>query len=231
MKKTSSEIKVRLVEDEAERQQVYRLRYQTFYEENGWTPDGIDHENRILTDSLDERGYIFAAFDGEQVVGTMRANFGADGDLGEWTAHYKLEQFGQYFPEYIGIATRVAVAPEYRCLQVFSALGLAIVRLGYERKLEFAFLSGPLRQAKLYQRFGWQHYIPPFELPGYCKAVSLCFVFSDIEYLHSINSRVLGVASEYLHTPEAVAFFHQVVAHGVQLHNVLEFQEGSACNQ
>lgn len=63
---------------EAEREAIYRLRYEIYVEEMNIFGDGADHAQRRLEDANDATARLmYAAIDGE-VVGSMRLNFGAD---------------------------------------------------------------------------------------------------------------------------------------------------------
>ena len=58
----------------AEREAVYRLRYEVYVEERGAYKDVADHKNRLLSDALDPTGRLLYGKVGEEVVGSLRLN-------------------------------------------------------------------------------------------------------------------------------------------------------------
>ncbi|MBA2653492.1 MAG: GNAT family N-acetyltransferase [Gammaproteobacteria bacterium] len=65
------DIKVRLVTDPQELEEVYRFRYKVLIDINRF-PDSMNHETKQLEDSVDKKSYILAAFDNDKMVGTLR---------------------------------------------------------------------------------------------------------------------------------------------------------------
>src|SRR5215471_12576849 len=72
------EVVIKLAETAAEREQIYGLRYQTYVAEFPEFSSVADHVRRRLTDEHDEHSWLLSAYEGEQLVGTMRLTFGAD---------------------------------------------------------------------------------------------------------------------------------------------------------
>ena len=72
-------IRVARAETDDEQEAVYRFRYSVYVEEMGRYQESADHEGRRLVEPEDEHGWIFFACDGDDVVGTARLSWGADG--------------------------------------------------------------------------------------------------------------------------------------------------------
>jgi hypothetical protein len=66
------EVVIKLAETTEEREQVFRLRYETYVVEMHAFSAAADHAARRLTEALDERSELLIACAGGQVVGTMR---------------------------------------------------------------------------------------------------------------------------------------------------------------
>lgn len=108
-------IHVAQAETEDEKEAVYRFRYSVYVEEMGRYQHSADHRGRRLVEPEDERGWIFFARDGDDVVGTARLNWGADGFSPRQVDEYSLTPFlEQLAPGMLAVGERVMVMPQYR---------------------------------------------------------------------------------------------------------------------
>lgn len=83
-------LKIALTQKELE--EVYLFRYDVYVTEMKRTPFHADYERRILRQPLDDVGINFAAYDGPQICGVVRNNFGADGSFGSFREFYDLDE-------------------------------------------------------------------------------------------------------------------------------------------
>src|SRR5882757_8136585 len=78
MLKRSSNIPIRVADCEQTRRAIYKFRYKIYIEEMGKPYRNADHENRLLTDELDENATLLYAEESGEIVGTTRINWGSD---------------------------------------------------------------------------------------------------------------------------------------------------------
>ena len=108
-------ILVARAETDDEQEAVYRLRYSVYVEEMGRYQETADHEGRRLVEPEDEHGWIFFARDGDDVVGTARLSWGADGFSPRQIDEYSLAPFLEQVPvRMLAVGERVMVMAKYR---------------------------------------------------------------------------------------------------------------------
>jgi hypothetical protein len=109
----SARPKVKIVDDEATLIRVCRFRYHTYINELGTAYGQIDLGNGILRDELDDFGVTFYAEHKGEIIGTMRLNFGADGEFDEyWFECYQLADFPDL--KKVCLASKMMIAPQWR---------------------------------------------------------------------------------------------------------------------
>ena len=98
-----------------EKEAVYRFRYSVYVEEMGRYQGSADHAGRRLVEPEDERSWIFSAREGDDVVGTARLSWGANGFSDRQVEEYSLAPFLDELPHrYLAIGERVMVTPSHR---------------------------------------------------------------------------------------------------------------------
>jgi hypothetical protein len=102
-------------ETEDDKEAVYRFRYSVYVEEMGRYQQTADHVGRRLVEAEDEQAWIFFARDGDDVVGTARLSWGADGFSIRQVDEYSLTPFlAELAPSMLAVGERVMVMPKYR---------------------------------------------------------------------------------------------------------------------
>jgi hypothetical protein len=71
-------VALRFAETDADREAIYRLRYEIYVEDMGYTPPGVDHRNRRLASPLERPTRRLMAEDDDTLVGTLQFNWGAE---------------------------------------------------------------------------------------------------------------------------------------------------------
>lgn len=107
---------VRTATTEADRAAVYRLRYELYVEEQGLFGDTADHERRWLRDAMDDEATLLVAYEGTEVVGTVRLLHGGDGRIDAETRHtFDLDAFADVLDERdIIVTSRMLVRAQHR---------------------------------------------------------------------------------------------------------------------
>lgn len=108
-------IHVARAETDDEKEAVYRFRYSVYVEEMGRYQHSADHAGRRLVEPEDDDGWIFFARDGDDIVGTARLSWGADGFSPRQVEEYSLTPFLEQLPSgMLAVGERVMVMPQYR---------------------------------------------------------------------------------------------------------------------
>jgi hypothetical protein len=116
-------LEVHVATTEAEREAVFRFRYDVYVEEMGRYRAIADHEHRRLADPEDDHSWIiYGAVDGE-VVGTTRLTWGGCGFSARQIEQYQLAPFVAELPaERLQVGERTMISPRWRGTDLFSAL-------------------------------------------------------------------------------------------------------------
>ena len=106
---------VGLAETAEEKEAVYRFRYSVYVEEMGRYQESADHGGRRLVEAEDAHSWSFYAREGDEVVGTARLSWGAQGFSDRQIEEYSLVPFLDELPhEYLAIGERIMVTPSLR---------------------------------------------------------------------------------------------------------------------
>jgi predicted GNAT family N-acyltransferase len=194
----SQEVTVRVAASAAEREAVYRLRYEVYVEELRMFGGVADHAARRLTDPHDERSrLLLATVDGEP-VGTLRLTWGGDGAFSEeFVETYALDRFAAVVPpERVLVGTRFMVPVDHRGGMVPFRLIEAATRFGVEHQVEVALVDCQPHLIRMYLRLGFRSYCPTYNDPQMALMVPLALVVRDLAHLDRVRSplRACGLA-------------------------------------
>ncbi len=146
-------IEIRLVSSKADLEAVAQFRYQIYCQELGYDKHRADVERKMLFDSLDNRSCVFAAYRGEEIVGTGRMSEVIREDE-EYFASLHLDRcvkrFGKVF-----LATKFMVKPEFRKTSLFFQIA--------SKCYEYSTILG----AKAFVVFCYDHLCPTFQKLGF----------------------------------------------------------------
>ncbi|QTC42561.1 aminotransferase class V-fold PLP-dependent enzyme [Bacillus sp. V3] len=147
----------KIADNPKELQQINQLNYQTFVNE---IPQHEENEEKLLVDKFhDENTYIIAK-NHEEIVGMIAVRAKRPFSLDN-----KIPNLNQFIPsgsEPCEVRL-LSVKDEYRSTRVFYGLCKRLVQLCLEEGYDLAFISGTVRQLKLYKRIG---FIPFASLVG-----------------------------------------------------------------
>lgn len=197
-----SEIVVRLAETEAEKEAIYRLRYEVYIEEmgGGARHREADPAGRQLRDGLDEHAYHFYVRSGGAVVACARLNLRRDGPL-ECEEQVEMARFAPAFPDRVSMSSRLVLHAGLRGSHVLRQIVRAMYKFGREQQVQFDFIDCHPRLLPLYSRLGYRIYRPGFKHPKYVYVIPMVLVVDDVDYLQQVNSPFLSLARR--HPPSA----------------------------
>ncbi len=183
-----------LVEDQAEREEIFALRYEIYVREMGKSPPEADHQNGWIRDDFDltARLYGLKSENGE-IVGTLRFNLLKDvndpeGQLSRLSLKSLLSLLQV---EQISVTSRLMLKPSWRGGGVLGLLlnecyGYA-VSLGI--RADICHVKPGL--VELYEQMGYRRFCPGFNLDGVGYQVPMVLALLDRDHLKRSRSPLL----------------------------------------
>jgi CRP-like cAMP-binding protein/N-acyl-L-homoserine lactone synthetase len=183
---------------EAEKEEIYRLRYQVYIEEmdGAGRHTEADTSQRRMRDDLDDQGLQFYIRQKGEVVGCVRVNLRRDGPW-ECEDRFELEKFAPAYPSKIMMASRFAMHPRARGSALMMQLSCAVFQYCCEKEQHFMFLDCHPKLLPLYSRFGFRMYRAGFKHPKYTYVIPMVFANGDVEHLERIKSPLAGILGRY----------------------------------
>ena len=141
--------------------------------------------------AVDRRGRVWLALDGDVAAGTIRASYGADGDLAEHLNPYGLAPILDVVgAARIVVYDRFEVLPRYRS----SLAALLLMKVAAEdtlrRGIDIAVYACEPDSVSYYESLGFRCYRPPHARPNHEKPVPLLLVYSDRAHLAAVDSPI-----------------------------------------
>jgi len=192
---------IHLAETDAEKEAVYRLRYDIYVEEMGRFGGIADHQGRRLVEPEDATARIFygAEPDG-RVVATMRLSWGGDAPFSERLIQsYQLAPFlKEMGPERIAIGERGMVTPRLRGSDIYRQVGLCSRSFASEKRIELIFGACEPHLLSLYVGQGWRTFSKQnINSPEVGFAIPIVTVVEDVPYLRWIGSPSAATAKDW----------------------------------
>jgi predicted GNAT family N-acyltransferase len=197
-KRADASPRVIIATTEAEKEEIYRLRYEVYIEEmdGAQRHTEVDTSQRRMRDDLDDQGVQFYIRQKGAVVGCVRVNFRRDGPW-ECEDRFELEKFAPAYPSQIVMASRFAMHPSARGSALMKQLSGAVFQFCCEQEQRFVFLDCHPKLLPLYSRFGFRMYRAGFKHPKYTYVIPMVFANGDLEHLDRIKSPLAAIIRHY----------------------------------
>ncbi len=190
---------IKMATTDAERDAIYRLRYEVYVEEMQIFGAAADHERRMLIDPNDADAHLMYATVDDEFVGTLRLNLGKDTPYStEFEQTYNFDRFRPTTAtEEMMVLTRFMVKEAYRGTPIAFQMIAEVARIGLQEDVEIAFCDCQPHLIRYYQRIGFRGYeCPVYNDPEFGIMVPMAFIFGDPDYLKSIRSPVHAIIAE-----------------------------------
>lgn len=199
-------VTIQLARSDAEREAIYRLRYEIYVEELGFKLPA-DHERRLMPDSPEVPCQLLYAADGDRALGTLRMQLGCEGGLTAADQEvYCLDRFAGIVPtEQMAILTRYMTVADYRESDVPARLFDEMVRYLLERGIRMLFCDCRPHLINTYQRQGFRVYGRTYNDEEAGLLVPLVMILDDVEHFRRVRSRLLPLVEEAGPDPERAA--------------------------
>ena len=212
-----------------QRHDVYRFRYDIYVEEMGRYRSVADHDQRIFSEPEDETARLYYATDGEQIVATMRHNWGGDAPLcARQIEQYDLARFLKSIScEQMIVGERFMIAPSQRGTDLIFRLFQTYLNFVNEHRIQLIFGDCEPHLLNLYLGMGFRTYAERnvnSKETGYL--VPLVMVPEDIAYMKQVKSPFVTLLQDYGDAakvpgclPELLSCGRMVVSHALTPQN------------
>lgn len=193
---------------------MFRLRYAVYVEELKYPQAHADHAARTVREPLNDTGHVLAAFDDAgRVIGSVRNNYGCECDFGGYARLYGMERFLPYFPQRVGVSTKLVVAPECRCGTLMPRLCLAAFAYSvthFPNHL-FGLIDSKPPLDHYFRRLGYRQVAPPIVHPAAGVVTPLVMCMHDADHLRRCGSPFAKLVPE-VRDEQSVRWFRETFA-------------------
>lgn len=201
--------KVMLATTLEEKKRIYQFRYQVYVDEMRKQPKDANHQERILSDSLDDTATLFYIAQADQIIATLRRNFLDSSSLPEPLSQiFAIPQFASAFPKSaLSLSSRLMVAPEWRNSATVGAIILEAYRDARNRGIQFDFLHAAPWLMPFYENMGYRRYRYHFLDQEVGLQIPQVLVLEDSQHLQAVRSPFYRVACRHSNSTVAPDWF------------------------
>lgn len=188
---SDSGFQVSCVTGDAERERLYRQRYDIFIEEQSKFGAIADHQRKLLVDALDPVAEHFAVFRHGEPVASLRIVYGADKVPPALRRNLSLDRFGHLMPDQFAFCGRLFVLPDYRRSVALFLLVQHCYRVSRDRGVRADFIFCNPHLVRMYEQLGYRRYRPHFEDSDHLDLgfqIPLVLLLGDIDHLKTVRS-------------------------------------------
>ncbi len=179
---------IRLARTQAEREAVFRLRYQVYAEELNRTQRHVDHARGFIEEPLDLDGNVFVAYDGETAIGTVRTNYVSNHQLADYTSLYEMDRCGAGQAAVSSVTTKMIVARAHRSNLLGFHMAIACYEQALRDGIEYDFIDVYPGRVPFFERLGYQVHVPQVTHPEYGDVIVLRIAVRNAAHLRSVGS-------------------------------------------
>jgi hypothetical protein len=191
---------IRQATTEEELEEIYRFRFAVYVEEMHRPQKYADHARKRIWDPLDSRGYVLGAWENDELVGTVRINFLAETDIGDYYEMYAFEEIPPFERSHSSITTRLMIHPRYRKGTLAIRIARALYRFGLERGILTDLIDCNAHLVRFFTGLGYQPHRTDLVHPEYGAVSVLKLSLIDRIHLQRIRSPFLPVLQDWLST-------------------------------
>lgn len=177
-----------VAESDEHKQQLFRLRYQVFVEEQGKYRGIADHARKRLVDELDDVAvHVCVERDG-QLVASLRQVRGGQLVPEAWRRRFGFDRFDGYELEQMGFCGRLLVLPEHRRSRALLYAVDLVYRGARKAGLTLDFIHCDPYLVRLYEQLGYRRHRPAYFDPELGFQVPLVHLLDDGPHLRAVRS-------------------------------------------
>jgi predicted GNAT family N-acyltransferase len=191
-------VRARLARSTEDRRAAFQLRYEVYVAEQGKPYPSADHQQRLLSDDLDETAAIIVAEMGQIVAGTVRANWLDSAQVQQqYSDVSRFVHRQEVGPERVTVCSRLAVLPAYRKSQAGELLFTSIYEFALQRHTELCFATCTPPLVRLFGHYGFREYAAPIRDEVAGPLCRLLLILDDLPHLKAVDSPFAAIADRY----------------------------------
>lgn len=188
-----SSIQIGIAATDAEKEKIFRLRYEIYVEEMKRQPNLADHRSKQLVDEIDKWAILLYARVGTEYIGTMRVNIGPIDEFPLDLANVLLmNRFRGFCNEsgnpLVAFSSKLMVSKQYRNSAALHLLSAKGYELYCNHHVSFNFGGCNFYLLRLYEQIGCRRFGRSFEDPGYGLLHPFILLVDDINHLKAVRS-------------------------------------------
>jgi hypothetical protein len=145
-------IRIRRVTETVDRESVFCFRYSIYCEEMHRPQPHADHVRRMISEPLDQTALIYAAFRGNQVLGTIRSNYLRNTESTMYRDLYRVPECE--LPD-SSITTKLMVSPTARRTALAAALAVASYTDGLQAGIRADYIDCNEHLVAMFEKLGY----------------------------------------------------------------------------
>ena len=194
----TSKLSVLQAKTEEDRHRISLFRYHTIVQEMGGDSVHADHDERTISDPLDEKAIHLYLTADNQVIASIRITSGKIAKFPKKVReNYQLDGFSDFDETSMTLTTHFTVAKKWGQRQVIRVLLGAAYKTQRHLGSRFDFASCPPALVPLYEQMGYRRYGENFESDDREYQVPLVLLMEDVAHLREIGSPFHKIAEEY----------------------------------
>lgn len=179
---------VRMATSDADRERIFQFRYAIYIDEMRRTQRYADPDRRRIEEPFDATAHLVIAEHEGEVVGTVRANFGGETDLGYYGELFRMSEVGAAYPSRVSLTTKFMVAPAFRSGTLAVRIAACIFDFGCGRGIQHDFLDCNAHLEEFFGRLGYVKHMPKVVHPEYGLVQPMRLDLADEEHLRRVGS-------------------------------------------
>ena len=193
-------IQIKLIDNQQDLQQVFRLRYAAYVEELGAEMEYADHQRKEIHEPCDDTGDNLGAWINGELVGCVRINRGGESDLSGYRDFFNpviADNSADCPLQSISVSSKFAVHRRHRG----ATLAVRLLQASYshiaEKKAWLNYLTCRPNLVEMYRKLGFQPCASAFHHHEAGWITPMVLVVQDYEYLRQIKSPFADICARY----------------------------------
>ncbi len=193
-------IQIKLIDNQQDLQQVFRLRYAVYVKELGAEMEHADHQRKEVREPWDETGDNLGAWINGELVGCLRINFGGQSDLSEYQDFFDpilADEYAGCPLEHISVSSKFAVHQRHRGATLAVRLAQASYVQFQEKHSRANYLTCRPNLVPMYRKLGFELCASAFHHHEAGWITPMVLVVQDYETLRQIKSPFADICARY----------------------------------
>lgn len=188
-RRSADRLVIKRVFDPLDFEAICRFRYSVYVDEMNRPQKDADHEQQSIVDFLDDsESRLYGAWNGHAVVGTLRSNYLAYSDIGQYLDQYRLENLTSWERRHSSITTRLMVRQSHRNSMLAVRLACETYHHGLAEGVLFDFIDCNSHLVPFFTGLGYLVHADDVTHPEYGRVTVMRLNLTDRGHLERINS-------------------------------------------